>query len=124
MHHCVFQLTLPGVFLWLHWLQVMLNGSRSMHAVSDQGVSVSSEDGNEILQISTWDTALVSPGHPTPFPQGITQPDMDQGVHFNLVNNVWGTNYVMWVPYSTEDRSMAFRFTLQARQRHVPIQVS
>jgi hypothetical protein len=75
-------------------LQVMLNGSQSMHAVSDEGVSVASADGSEVLQIRTLDTALVSPGHPTPFPQGIRQPDLSEGVHFNLANNVWGTDYV------------------------------
>lgn len=75
-------------------LQVMLNGSRSMHAVSDAGVSVRSAAGDEVLHISTLDTALVSPGAPTPLPQGRHLPDMHQGVHFNLVNNLWGTNYV------------------------------
>lgn len=74
--------------------QVMLNGSQSMHAVSDEGVSVSSADGAEVLQIRTLDAALVSPGQPTPFPEGIQPPDMSQGMHFNLANNVWGTNYV------------------------------
>lgn len=75
-------------------LQVVLNGSQSMHAVSDEGVSVRNAAGDEVLQIKTWDTALVSPGHPTPFPQGLKQSDLKEGVHFNLANNVWGTNYV------------------------------
>jgi hypothetical protein len=48
----------------------------------------------ESLNITTWDTALVSPGAKTPFPIGDTRPDLVKGMHFNLVNNVWGTNYV------------------------------
>jgi hypothetical protein len=77
-----------------HPLQVMVNGSQSMHAVSDAGVSVSSASGDEVLQIRTLDAPLVSPGHPTVLPQGRHAPGMSQGVHFNLVNNMWGTNYV------------------------------
>lgn len=63
-----------------------------MHAVGDKGVSVTSAAGDEVLQIRTFDTALVSPGHPTPLPQGLHPPDMREGVHFNLVNQAWGTN--------------------------------
>ena len=59
------------------------------------------------------DAALVSPGDPTPFPVLDTPPDMSQGVSFNLANNIWGTNYIMWQPYSPEAAQMRFRFVLQ-----------
>jgi hypothetical protein len=75
-------------------LQVIINGSQSMHAVSEAGVSVRSAAHKEMLQLKTWDASLVSPGNPTPFPNGLFQPEMDKGVHFNLMNNIWGTNYV------------------------------
>lgn len=78
----------------IHATQVMINGSQSMHAVTEAGVSVKSASGRELLQLKTWDAALVSPGKPTPFPNGLFAPEMDKGVHFNLMNNVWGTNYV------------------------------
>jgi hypothetical protein len=97
-------------------LDVLRNGSQSMHAVSDAGVSVASANGTERLQLRSWDAALVSPGAPTPFPNGARPPDLLQGMHFNLANNVWGTNYVMWVPYSQQDRNMAFRFSIHASQ--------
>ena len=29
---------------------------------------------------------------------------------FNLANNIWGTNYIMWQPYSPEAAHMRFRF--------------
>lgn len=97
--------------------QVILNGSQSMHAVSEAGVQVDSADRSELLQIRTLDTALVSPSHPNPFPNGVFAPCMQEGMHFNLVNNIWGTNYVMWVPYSKDDVNMAFRFSVHAEKR-------
>lgn len=97
-------------------LQVILNGSQSMHAVSEMGVQVQSADRSELLQIKTYDAALVSPGHPNPFPNGAFAPCMREGMHFNLVNNIWGTNYVMWVPYRDDDVNMAFRFGIHAEK--------
>lgn len=60
-----------------------------MHAVGDEGVSVTSASGDEVLQVMTLDTALASPGKPTPFPNVDIQPDMKQGLAFNLFNNLW-----------------------------------
>lgn len=101
----------------MYAVQVIVNGSMSMHGVSDAGVSVHSADGQERLQISTLDASLVSPGNPTAFPNGVYLPCMaTDGVHFNLENNVWSTNYIMWVPYTTQDVNMAFRFSISAEQ--------
>jgi hypothetical protein len=33
---------------------------------------------------------IVSPGLPTPFPVGNVKPDMQQGMAFCMLNNVWG----------------------------------
>lgn len=62
---------------------------------------------------STLDASLVSPGEPTPFPSVRAKPDMTKGMSFNLANNIWGTNYVMWQPYSAESANMRFRFILE-----------
>lgn len=59
------------------------------------------------------DAALVSPGEPTAFPNTRLQPDLTKGMAFNLANNLWGTNYVMWQPYEEEQQRMRFRFLLQ-----------
>lgn len=32
---------------------------------------------------------------------------------YNLANNIWGTNYIMWQPYEQEQERMRFRFLLQ-----------
>jgi len=36
-----------------------------------------------------------------------TQPDLAGGIHCNLFNNAWGTNYIMWF-----GENMRFRFIL------------
>lgn len=38
---------------------------------------------------------------------------MSQGVAFNLGNNIWGTNYVMWQPYAGQSPNMGFRFEIE-----------
>ncbi|KAK9915574.1 hypothetical protein WJX75_001002 [Coccomyxa subellipsoidea] len=90
---------------------VVRNGSHSMHGVDDDGVLVSGlgyKKSWEQLRIRTLDCALVSPGKPNPFPNVQTQPDMTEGVSFNLANNIWGTNYVMWQPYGEQSPNMGF----------------
>jgi len=37
------------------------------------------------------------------------QPDLSSGVHCNLFNNAWGTNYIMWF-----GEDMQFRFVIRA----------
>jgi len=59
------------------------------------------------------DAALVSPGEPIPFPVTRTKPDLSKGMAYNLANNIWGTNYIMWQPYEPEQSRMRFRFLLQ-----------
>ena len=43
------------------------------------------------------------------------QPDMSKGMTFNLANNIWGTNYIMWQPYGDISPNQRFRFELQMR---------
>lgn len=65
------------------------------------------------LVCRSLDAALVSPGEPTAFPNVRSQPDLTKGMAFNLANNLWGTNYVMWQPYEDGQARMRFRFLLQ-----------
>eukprot|EP00775_Hariotina_reticulata_P003530 gene3530-3799_t len=94
-------------------LQIITNGSHSLHAVS-KGVSVQSPGGTEQLLISTLDVPLVNVGKPIPFPNPCLGPDMKHGVSYNLINNIWGTNYAMWFPFTPEDANQALRFTIEA----------
>lgn len=57
----------------------------------------------------------VSPGVPSVLPSPEPQPASAleaAGVSYNLYNNAWGTNYIMWYPYAPEHANMKFRFTL------------
>lgn len=96
-------------------LDVVYNGSQSMHAVCDDGISVrgSGQGAWEQLNIRSLDAALVSPGEPIPFPVTRSKPDLSKGMAYNLANNIWGTNYIMWQPYEPEQSRMRFRFLLQ-----------
>lgn len=58
----------------------------------------------------------MSPGEPTPFPNVRHAPDLAKGVAFNLANNIWGTNYIMWQPYVHEGATMRFRFQIRAER--------
>ncbi|XP_048776556.1 uncharacterized protein LOC125680826 isoform X2 [Ostrea edulis] len=82
---------------------VILNGSQYVHAV-DNGVYYINNIGQG-LQLLTQDVPLVSIATkerpPSPFPvplKPISQKDIS-GMAFNLYNNIWDTNYILWYPY-------------------------
>ena len=106
-------------------LDVVRNGSQSMHGVSHEGVAVSGADGATEFAVGSLDAALVSPGAPTPFPALDPLPQQsltDHGVSYCLANNVWGTNYIQWQPYggagggggAQTGKTVRFRFRLTA----------
>jgi len=90
-------------------LDVVRYGNRRLHAVHE-AVTYSGEDGNLILR--TWDAPLVAPGTPGLLDFNQRQPDLRKGVHVNLYNNIWGTNFPMW--YSNDAQ---FRFDLECGGR-------
>ena len=55
------------------------------------------------------DSPLVAMGKKSPLNFSKDQPDLSSGIHVNLFNNAWGTNYIMW--YGEDMRS---RFVLRA----------
>ena len=84
---------------------VVSRGGRSLHAVT-RGVSYTDAHGQ--FQLDTLDAPVVAPGRKTLLDFDNALPDMSGGIHVNLFNNTWGTNYVMWL-----DDDMRFRFTLR-----------
>lgn len=74
------------------------------------------------LVYRSLDAALVSPGEPIPFPNPNARPDLRKGMAYNLANNIWGTNYIMWQPYEQEQERMRFRFLLQMTKAESPPQ--
>ncbi len=90
--------------------QVVSRGARTLHAV-DQRVIY--RDGARRLEIATLDAPLVAPGRHSLLDFHDQVPDLSGGVHFNLYNNVWGTNFPMWF-----DENASFRFILRfSRER-------
>lgn len=77
-----------------------------MHAISDR---ISCRDGEHHLSFVTVDAPLLALGHQSPLNFSRAQVNLDDGVHFNLFNNAWGTNYIMWF-----GEDMRFRFVIEA----------
>jgi hypothetical protein len=76
-----------------------------MHAVSD-GVFYEDKDGS--LSFQSIDAPLVALGKRAPLGFSRSQPDLRDGIHYNLFNNAWGTNYIMWF-----GEDMSFRFVIR-----------
>jgi hypothetical protein len=84
---------------------VAASGSRHLHAVSS-GLSYRDQESSFIFE--TLDAPLIALGEKSPLNFSRSQPDLSGGVHCNLFNNAWGTNYVMWF-----GEDMCFRFVLR-----------
>ena len=76
-----------------------------MHAVSS---GFSHQEENQSLHIETLDAPLIALGEKSPLNFSRSQPDLSSGIHCNLFNNAWGTNYIMWF-----GEDMRFRFVLR-----------
>ncbi len=85
---------------------VVSSGSRHLHAVST-GFRYIDEKGS--FSVETLDAPLLAVGEKSPLNFSRSQPDLSSGVHCNLFNNAWGTNYIMWF-----GEDMRFRFVLRA----------
>ena len=85
---------------------VIKNGNRKLHAVKE-GVRFDSNTNK--CSIASLDTPLVAPGERNFLNFDNRLPEANEGVHFCLHNNVWGTNFVMWF----ED-DMKYRFVFKA----------
>lgn len=84
-------------------LEVVSKGNRKLHAVST-GVSYADDHGT--LAIETMDAPLVAPGQPSLLNFDNQQPPVEHGMHFNLYNNIWGTNFPMWFEEDARFRFM------------------
>lgn len=93
-------------------LEIVRNGNRKLHAV---GSGVQYQDEHARLSINSLDTPLVAPGKPSLLDFNNRQPLTSNGMHFNLYNNVWGTNFPMW--YEDDAR---FRFVVNQHDHDYP----
>jgi hypothetical protein len=97
---------------WLPSTDVVPNGNRRLHAV-ESGVAY--EDATNRLLIETLDAPLVAIGTPTLLDFTNDLPHPHEGIHVNLFNNIWGTNFPQW--FGEDAR---FRFTLRLDPRPLP----
>lgn len=88
---------------WISPWNVVRNGNRKLHAAEE----VSYRDDMSSLMITPLDSPLVAPGERSLLNFNNRQPSKTKGVHFNLHNNIWCTNFPMW--YEEDGR---FRFSL------------
>jgi hypothetical protein len=100
-------------------LFVVNNGSRHLHAVSENGILWTPADKLLSMQILSQDAAVVGFGYPWGFPVPLTaDPDIKgYGASFCLWNNLWGTNYVMWYPFENEESEKNLKFEFQLKFR-------
>jgi hypothetical protein len=94
---------------WISPYEVIRNGNRHLHAV---GTGLKAEDARNALTLESLDAPLVAPGRPALLDFNNSQPDLREGLHFNLHNNLWGTDFPQWY-----DDDARFRFTLRFDSR-------
>lgn len=75
--------------LWVDPHDVVQGGGRELHGVQD-----GARNGGVLLR--TLDAHLVAPGRPQLYRFNECAVDCSGGMHLNLYNNCWGTNFVMW----------------------------
>ena len=86
--------------------EVVTAGSRHMHAVT---TSFRYQNRSHSFVVEPIDAPLLVIGKKSPLNFSRAQADLSSGVHCNLFNNAWGTNYIMWF-----GEDMRFRFLLRA----------
>lgn len=75
-------------------LDVVPGGNSRLHAVGD---AVERHGQNGRLVIEPLDSPLVALGEPRLLRFDRVRPDPTGGIHINVANNVWGTNFPMWI---------------------------
>ncbi|MBN2762491.1 MAG: DUF5054 domain-containing protein, partial [Bacteroidales bacterium] len=86
-------------------MDVVKGGNRNLHGVTE---GISYKDNHSGFQLETLDAFLVAPGRRALLNFDNQQPDMDEGLHFCLLNNLTGTNFTMWF-----EEDIQFRFILK-----------
>lgn len=89
-------------------LSVVKDGNRNMHGV-ESGLYYDAADGSVVIE--TLDAPLVCPGEARLLQFDNTYAPLSGGFHFNLHNNVWGTNFMMWFE---DDMQFRYRLTLNS----------
>ncbi|MFC7054835.1 DUF5054 domain-containing protein [Enterococcus alcedinis] len=75
-------------------LNVIENGNRNMHILSDEGMTYTGYEGR--FDLITKDAPLMSLGRRSLLNFDNQLPNLNDGLFINLFNNVWGTNFAAW----------------------------
>lgn len=86
-------------------LDVVEKGNRQMHGI-DHYVDLVTSTGT--IRIGSEAAFLVNVGEAKGLNYSLNYPDKQGGIHFNLSNNLWGTNFRMW-----NEGSLTYRFTVE-----------
>ena len=73
--------------------EAVQGGGRAMHAVSG---STRYQTANARLELTSTDAVLVAVGERSPLNFSLQRPHVENGIHYGLFNNAWGTNYPQW----------------------------
>jgi len=87
-------------------LDVVTGGNRCLHAVN---TGFAYKDARGAFAVECIDAPVIQFGQRSTLRFTRAQPDLSLGVHSNLYNNTWGTNYIMWF-----GEDMRFRYLLRA----------
>ena len=86
-------------------MDVVEKGNRQMHG-RDRNVDLVTSAGT--VRIWSKEAFLVNVGEARGLNYSTSYPDIQGGIHFNLSNNLWGTNFTMW-----NEGSMTYHFTVE-----------
>lgn len=86
-------------------MDVVPGGNRQMHGI-DEYVDLTTRRGT--MRITSLDAPLLVIGQRNALNYSTAKPDLSQGVHFCLYNNLWGTNFSMWW-----EGSVSYRFRIE-----------
>ena len=84
---------------------VVPGGNRQMHAI-DNYIDIITGKGT--VRVTSLDAPLVVVGERKVLNYSKNMPDIRQGIHFCLFNNLWGTNFTMWW-----EGSLSYRFSIE-----------
>ena len=94
---------------WVSPLDVVEGGNRTLHAV---GVGAEYCGDDATIRLETLDAPLIAVGAPSLLRFEDRLPDLAKGLHVNLYNNVWGTNFPMW-----SEGNARFRFVVRLERK-------
>ncbi len=80
---------------------VRLGGNRHMHAISGK---MHCKDARGAISIETLDAPVIALGAKSAVFFSTAQPKLEDGIHFSLFNNGWGTNYPQWFGENVRSR--------------------